>query len=385
MNTNYDYKRKRIKFLGISFTFKTKKWLKEAIVQNIELNKTNLSYQIKTNKNILFIVSNLMEKGGIETRLFQYINQLTNLGWNCYILSENNKNKDLNKFINFYLNFDAKNFDDCLNEIIDKYNIKTIEFQFKNPKILKNLNLKNLKKKATIGYTIHNTGIKNQNLINNFNYKIFVSKFMYENHYRKISNPTIIQNQIEIDKYINVPSWEYKNQKTALLISRISQDKLASIECFIQYCIKNNIDFLIAGKQEPKKNIKEKILKKYNLNENIFIGNIDTIDYLSKNIENILFVGGMGLSILEALFLNFPCFCCNNYKAKSYSFITKNNIQYFDNFTINKNSLIVKNRKKEYYLDLEDISKYQQRDFIIKNRNINSTIQNYIETIKNNV
>ena len=240
-NGKYDYKRKRVKILGFSFTYKTKKWLKQANKNNIENNKTNLM-QSKGNgsKNILFVASNFVKVGGIETRLLQYISQIIPFGWNCYILSENNENIALNNITNFKLNFDATNFDECLNEIIAKYNINVIEFQFKNPKILKNLNIDLLKTKVKLGCVIHNLGITDFNLVNKFDYKIMVSKFMYENHYLPIKNAEVIQNCIDTHAHRNKVGWSYKGQSKAVLITRIANDKIKSIECFIEYCKKNN-------------------------------------------------------------------------------------------------------------------------------------------------
>ena len=54
---NYDYKRKKVKIFGIKFTFKNPKWLKEASEYNLVQNKKNLSCEVKTGKNILFIAS----------------------------------------------------------------------------------------------------------------------------------------------------------------------------------------------------------------------------------------------------------------------------------------------------------------------------------------
>lgn len=382
-NGKYDYKRKRVKILGASFTYKTKKWLTQANKNNIENNRINLM-QPKGNgsKNILFIASNFVKAGGIETRLLQYISQIIPFGWNCYILSENNDNIALNNITNFKLNFDATNFDECLNEIIAKYNINVIEFQFKNPKILKNLNLDMLKDKVRLGCVIHNLGITDFNLINKFNYKIMVSKFMYENHYSHIKNAEVIQNCIDTYAHKNKNSWTYKGQNKAILITRIATDKLKSIECFIKYCKENNIDFLIAGEENTSKLLKEKLIIKYKLQESVFIGQVNTIEYLNEHMDNILFVAGVGMVILEALYLNYPCFCCSDSKWKNYSFITDENISLFDNFTIRKESIISQKKQKEFFIDTNNINRYQLRHYIIDNRNLKFCSKKYINIIE---
>lgn len=381
-----DYKRKRVKLFGLKFTFKTNDWKIKAQEQNLALNENNLkSSHLPSNlndKNILFIASHFVKVGGIETRLIQYANKLSSLGWNVYILAEDNLNKELLKFTNFKLNFDTNNFDECLSAIIDKYQIKVVEFQFKNPKILKHLDLKSLKKKVKLGCVIHNLGVKKTNLINKFDYKIMVSKFMYEDYYLKIKNATVIKNCIDVEKYKNLPVWNYKNQRKALLVSRINKDKLKSIECFIKYCLANKIEFEIGGAEHTKSNLKNKLIKKYNLNESCFIGQVDTLDYLSKNIDNILFTAGVGLVMLEAGYLGIPCFVCSDYKDKNYSFVTTSNIDLFDNFTIKKNSLVCRKKKKEYNLDFSKIETYKVRDNIISNRSIEANIKKYLSVIE---
>ncbi len=378
-----DYKHKQVNFCGIKLTYKTNNWKNNANEQNILLNKSNLSFDVDAaSHNILFVASNFMEAGGIETRLLQYINALRVEGRNVYILSEYNANKLLLELINFKLNFDAENFGCCLEEIVDKYNINTVEFQFKNPKILKNLDIDKLKLKVKLGCTIHNLGISNANIINKFDYKIMVSKYMYENYYAAINNADVIQNCIDTDKYKNLPFWEYKGQKKALLISRINTDKIKSIECFIQYCKLYNIEFEIAGEEQCGSNLKQKLIKKYRIDESVFIGNVDTFEYLSQHVEDILFVGGVGLVILEAAYLNYPCMCCSEWENSNYSFVTLLNIDLFDNFTIRSHSLVTRNNKKEFVLNLESLNLYQLRNYITCNRDLKIFIEKYLKIIE---
>ena len=383
---NNAHQRKQIKIFGIKFTFKTKEWLEAQTLYNIEQNKINLGFNKPAgNKNILFIASNFVQEGGIETRLRQYIEKLSPEGFNVFILSEDNKNKFLSEQTNFYLSFDAPNFNNCLIEIIKNYNINFIEFQFKNSKILKNLNLSEIKKYSIIGCTLHNTGIKNIKLINKLDYAIIVSNYLYQNHYKRIKNPEIIQNAIDVSSLPNI-SWKYKNQNTALLISRLMPDKLNSIECFVKYCTANGCKFKIAGEDSNFK-IKEKLKNKFNLADDVFIGAIDTVDYLKENKDKYLFIAGVGLVILEAGAFNIPCFICSDNKNKCYSFATKENVELFDNFTINKHSLVTKRKKKEFRLNLCNLDKYEIRNLIAEKRSLNEAFlkyQNILNTYKNN-
>ena len=371
----YDYKRKRIKILGIKITYKSREWLSNAEIDNKNKNRTNLSHKVPVNgKSILFIATHFVKAGGIETRLLQYIQGMKAQDeWNIYLLSEFNENESLLKETNFYLNFDAKNFQQCLEEIIERYHIDFIEFQFKNSSILKKLDIEELKSKAKTGCVIHNRGVRNINQINRLDYTVIVSNNLYQNYYRQITNTAVVTNSIDFRTIPVCKKWHYQGQKTALLVSRINTDKLESIKCFIKYCKSKNIDFIIAGDEQPVKKLKLKLIKEFHLEDNIFIGEIDTLKYLAENMDNILFVGGLGLVILESACLGIPAFCCSKYKGKNYSFVTKDNVMLFDNFTIRAKLIISKKRKKEYNLDLNNIDKYDVQKQIREERNfINS-------------
>ena len=373
---NNAHQRKQIKIFGIKLTFKTKEYLENSNKYNVEQNKINLSFNKPAlNNNILFVASNFVKQGGIETRLKQYIEKLTENNFNVFVLSEDNRNEFLSKQTNFYLSFDAPNFNNCLIEIIKEFNINYIEFQFKNSKILKKLNLDVIKKYSVVGCTLHNTGIKNINLINKLDYKIVVSNFLYKNHYKKIINPAVIQNSIDFSRYDN-DFWKFKNQNTALLISRLMPDKLNSIECFVKYCMVNGCKFKIAGEDSNFK-IKEKLKNKFNLADDVFIGAIDTVDYLKENKDKYLFIAGVGLVILEAGAFNIPCFVCSDDKNKCYSFVTKENVELFDNFTINARSLVAKCQKKEFELDKNNLEKYKLKNYFVQKRDLENNFKRY--------
>jgi len=377
-----DYKRKQLKIFGIKIKYKNLNWLRHAAKYNLEQNIKNLSYEAsKNNKNILFIASYFVEAGGIETRLLQYIKELEKFGWNVYLLSENNSNKKLKEYINFYLNFDSSNVQECLEKIIEKYNISCVEFQFKSSKILKNFDIKSLKRKTKLGCCLHNIGVKRIDKINKFDYKILVSGQMYQHHYKNILNPVIIKNSVNVSDFNNFPQWKYIGQKKAILISRIGMEKIESIECFIKYCIKNSIPFEIAGGEQYKNTLKDKLVKKFNLKRNVFIGQINTLEYLKENLDKYLFIAGVGQVILEGGIMGCPVFISSSYNKENYSFLTKENFDLFDNFTIKSYSPINKENKKELYLDLLNLEKYIIKDELVNKRSIDYCFKKYLEVI----
>lgn len=362
-----------IKFLGIKINIKIKNF--DYKQENIILNQSNLNKNYNTNskKNILIVINNLTVNGGIETRLKQYLSLLKSQNYEIFILCEQNQNSDLLVYNNFCLKFEASNIENCILELIKKYNIKIAEFNFGASKYLKYLNINNLKKYVRTGCIIHNKGLKQLKLISNFDYRIIISSRMLKiKSYKKLKNMTVIANAIN---YIE-PVWKFQNQNKALIISRIEKDKLRTICSAIEYCKKNNIDFDIAGNKEIS--YINKLKRKYNISDNVFIGKIDTIEFLKENWEKYLFIGGVGQVIIEAGILGYPCFCSSSINYKESSFITSDNIISESwNFTISRRNFI----KKIPYLDLNNIEKYNLNSYLKEHRNLDKMFEKYTELI----
>lgn len=344
--------------------------------ENIILNTENLKLVSENKKNNILIISDyFLEKGGMETRIEQYLEFLNKQGWGIYILSEYNKNKELLKYNNFYLKYDALNLSKNVLDLIKKYKINLVEFHFASSNYLSNIDIKELKKYSKVGSVIHNKGVINQKIINKFDYNIIVSFWLKNMFYKNIKKAYIIPNAI---KNQNI-KWEYLGQKKAILISRIDKEKLPTIEAFIGFCKDNNFEFEIAGEENLTDNIIFYLTKKYNLSSKNFIGLVDTIPYLIENLDKYLFVGGVGLVLLEAASLGYPCFCCSHLGKEYSSFITNDNIDkfVFNNFTIKEGNArdVLKNRVIE--LLFENIDIYDLSSYIEKNNNLNKTLNEY--------
>ena len=167
------------------------------------------------------------------------------------------------------------------------------------------------------------------------------------------------------------------NQNRAILISRIDKEKLPTIEAFITYCQNINIDFDIAGKDETGNIITELLIKKYNIPFEKFIGNVNTIDFLIRNKDKYLFVGGVGQVAIEAGILGFPVLCLAHLGVEYSTFITKTNFSDFQNFTIRNRF----NYKQILNLDLNDIEKYSINALICKNLDIEKFFKKYYELL----
>ncbi|EFT4508848.1 glycosyltransferase family 4 protein [Salmonella enterica subsp. enterica serovar Stanley] len=105
---------------------------------------------------------------------------------------------------------------------------------------------------------------------------------------------------------------------------------------FIKICNQYNVGYHIAGAFDGANKIVSKLIKE-GLNENVFIGYIDTIPFLEEHADEYLFVAGVGQAIMEAASLGYPALVTaftKNYHHSS--FITPANIKYLrsDNFVI---------------------------------------------------
>ncbi|EBN6863681.1 hypothetical protein DYJ33_28645, partial [Salmonella enterica] len=149
---------------------------------------------------------------------------------------------------------------------------------------------------------------------------------------RLITNATYILNWTEWPSF----SWKYTDQKRAILITRISKDKLPSIINFVKICNKYNIDYDIAGAFDNASDIISSLVKD-GLNKNAFLGYVDTIPFLKEHADKYLFVAGVGQAIMEGTSLGYPSLVTSftdDYQDSS--FITPDNIEYLksENFVI---------------------------------------------------
>jgi glycosyltransferase involved in cell wall biosynthesis len=197
-----------LNLLGIRIKFRKKHG--DLHRENIIKNNQNISFDYnKSNKNILFIASEILQYEGVGTRLAKIAKLLAKNGYNVHILTEFNHNSDLLEYNNYYLNFYANNFEQCLLDIIEKYNIAVAEFQFKEFSYMKHFNLDNIKKKCKVGCVIHNLGQFNWKILKKFDYRITISKGFKDYYSKHISISTVVPNGINSEPAI----WNYCGQK----------------------------------------------------------------------------------------------------------------------------------------------------------------------------
>nr|WP_321403234.1 hypothetical protein [uncultured Desulfobacter sp.] len=285
----------------------------------------------------------------------------------------------LNHFRNFTLMFRADNLGACLLDIVKIHKIDVVEFQFKYSRYLRFIDMNELRRYCVVGCTVN--GFDKSitcRMLKKFDYTICVSTDLVQ-RYIKIPPEWfhIIYNCIEPEPCL----WSYNHQKTAIHISRLSNEYEIRIYSFIDFCLERDIPFEIAGDRESEsaKQVIERLRIKYNIPDDVFIGSIDTLPFLKKNIFRYLFVAGCGHIALEAGIVGIPVLITSSVDSFPPEFLTSENIHYFldRNFTIRERELTTDNPLIIGSPDsMEAASKYTHA-FILKHRNLHTELTKY--------
>ncbi|XWO13349.1 Glycosyltransferase [Candidatus Hepatincola sp. Pdp] len=310
-------------------------------------------------KNIL-IVTHLHSNGGVETRLFNLLNKLTEFNVIIAVVG-NNKNcfQPIIKNKNFTLKYfdDVHQLNESLENIITSFNINLVECQLVGFLSYKELNynllkLLGIKIVSTIHFNVKKAA--NRNIINKFRFykfKIMLKKYFdliivirpLTNTYLKHHHCKFIPNTACINYN---PVYKKNDNPHSIIISRIGRDNIFHIEKYIKFLQKNNFSFSIAGNISNYKElrIKNNLITKYNLTEEQFIGKIDTLSYLKNNNSSYMFICGIGTVVLEAITLGYPVLLASILKNSSnltflnhsnYSKIKDNNFTLCEDYKFN--------------------------------------------------
>ena len=183
------------------------------------------------------------------------------------------------------------------------------------------------------------------------------------------------------------PSWQFCGQKKALLVSRLGEDKRPSIEAFITLCLKWHMPFQIAGdfSEQGGRKLKFDLQRQFNLDEKIFLGYINTEEFLQKYWKRFLFVGGIGQVILEAGQLGYPCLLTSLLGEQQSFWVTQNNIGDVINYncsphSVAESALLKQNQNLEdCFQDISSgkTSLYSISSFINENCSLEANIVKY--------
>ncbi|PWC14333.1 hypothetical protein B4923_05345 [Brenneria roseae subsp. americana] len=313
-------------------------------LKNLALADSLSSSNIK--RRILFVVDYLQETGGVESRITRLFSFLQENGYSPMIISTCNRYKQLLTFPNFSLDYKAPNATKLFMALIETIKPDVVEFQFKSTRFFHDIDLDDLLKITRVGCCIHEQLKIDQERLNKLNYRTAST-------YRKgISNVTHILNWIE-----NItPVWQHKKQSKALFISRIEPDKILTIINFITICHENGWDFEIAGTYDKEKN-RETVEKIVSLGvpKSAFIGHIDTIKYLKENVDNYLFISGVGQIPIEAVSLGYPVLITPHLDNPDFStFVTPRNIVF-----LQQNNFVIREIPEDHLSEIGNVSAFK--------------------------
>ena len=371
---------------------KTKRYLNKK--ENKDAIRTIKDYLLKSKKEnfrkIVFIINgDLQEIGGVETRLLKTLKYLETQNFFPVIIAKDNSFEPiLSKYPFIKFSFKNRLTSKFFINIIKKIKPEYIELQIKNisSEILVHFDKKqvnDLKKITKVGILFH-----------------FKQYFVLERQLESFDNILScgtdwlkkykkLQHKIyKIPNYIipQTNSWSYSGQTKLLFISRLNeQDKIQHIYNLISLYKDYTFNIDIAGSGEQS--FIDKI-KKFAQNNNViinFIGKINTLEYLNKNLNNILFVAGVGQVIFEATSFNIPSLVLTDHKEESYSnFLTKDNVQRITAYNCVLNKLkLSENNIGDFVADIpNNLEKYKVKDFIEKNYSIDKIMNVYMDACK---
>lgn len=336
-------------------------------------------------RKIVFIIDGVLQKtGGVEIRLLKTLNFLESQGFLPVIVATQNDCEQLFKYPLIKFSFENILSLKIFVKFIKKIHPEYVEFQIKSPspKILPyicNPQIKALKTITKMGILFHSQQyfllekqIKHfDNILSvgtdwlkrfkNLQYKIY-----------KIPNYILPQKN----------TWLYSGQTTVLFVSRLEgKDKTQHIYNLILLCKEYNFNIDVAGigKQSFIENAK-KFAKNNNVTVN-FIGEINTLEYLNKNLNKILFVAGVGQVVFEATSFNIPALVISHHKNPDNSnFVTKDNVQKITAYNCVLNKLKLSGQGvKEFVTDIpNNLEKYKVKDYIEKNYSIEKIMNIYM-------
>lgn len=280
---------------------------------------------------VLHLADRLYQNGGIETRLTQYLSDSTSI--QSYVMAKN-KHAFIPSKIRTYA--PTTNVIDKLSivfllffhriQLIDVHSAENWVVDF-ILSVRKRLNIK-------VILTVHGDYLKDRTYRMPWDYVILISNRLKNNVLHKFRNKNIpwavIPNAIQLAYPISEPRTVHDY---AILISRLEEDKYASIASFIALCKHIGIHFKIAGSTD-KKSFIDTIQQDFNLNDTHFLGYVNTQELLSKN--KFLFVAGLGLTAIEAL-TYYNKLCIPSSVAYQHTvFVNDSNVSrlFDDNFTV---------------------------------------------------
>lgn len=270
---------------------------------------------------ILFVCGSFLHWGGVEKRVRQYAGAWRNQGYKVYISAfycPGTSNE-----VSFYLTGNAAKNNCLLKWAIKRKNIKVVEWQAGGSEPPR-FDLSLLKQAGVrIGVMVHAACKEwNFNYLKQADY-VACSSSIQVQRAPALKDICVLPNAIEN----RFPVWRYAKQKKAVIISRISEDKIPSLASFIRLCQAWGLAYDIAGPLDtlPAQKVKNILQTKFDVQDSQFLGAVPTEDFLAAHAAEYLFVGGLGQVILEAGQLGYPCLVASLAGEAGNCFVTRDN------------------------------------------------------------
>lgn len=257
---------------------------------------------------VLFAARSFLSKGGVEKRVWQYAEVWRKAGFRVYIGAVYN-GADSWPGTDAWLPTNSWLAGILMRGYVRKWNLKAVEWQAGgcggppfDPAHLKKYGVR-------FGVAVHASRAGwNFDYVHQAGYVLCASAV----HGRRVpllQFAPVLPNALAYKPAV----WKFGGQQTAVFISRLAADKVPSFEAFIELCRKGNIPFELAGGLAGKeaRAVKRALQQKYALADKVFIGEVDTQEFLTRRAKRYLFAGGMGQVILEAGQLGYPCLVCS--------------------------------------------------------------------------
>ena len=207
----------------------------------------------------------------------------------------------------------------------------------KDSKFFQDVDLQRLRHYARIGCMIHGSIDAEQSQLNKLDYRCAT---------RKSAN--IFENVIQIPNTVEfpetIPDIDVVSRR-ALYIGRLDNEKLETVENFLQICRTFGFECDIAGPIISRKRF-EGIRERYGIKDESILGKIDSRAFLLENGGHYAFVAGVGQVPLEAAALNIPSLVVTHGSDPASSvFLTKDNLR-----CLVHNNCVLKNMPKSLVL-----------------------------------
>lgn len=334
----------------------------------------------KGEKAIIFVTETVWERGGVETRLLEYARELRKRNILPVFVARNFKNEAYRGEICIRARYEAANYSECLMAIARYFRAQIIEFQITWEGSLKRFNIEPLIGRIRTGAVIHvNIPQLDYATLNRLDYRILVSTAMTHVDYDAFKDYTIVANAITIP---SGPIWEYKGQQKALVFSRISMDKIATLVNVVRFLQSKFIPFDIVGLvQDP--NALTLLLEETGVSaDKIKEMNVGGMEYMSEHLDDYLFVAGVGIVLLEAASLGYPCLIASELSPRQCTFLSKESMAagIYSNLTYKRQT---PEGEANIVSDIDpcEIDNLLLRDVIASHYSMTRRIEEYLELV----